>query len=53
MADTLITYLPQQKCQDFNEEIVTVIHVGILSDNKPVKLCSKCFKKRSKKYVKS
>lgn len=48
MADTIHTYLPEQKCEECKENVVTIIH--LINDNDVKHLCSDCFKKL---YVKN
>jgi len=46
MADTIICFNENEKCQDCN---VTIQHWGPITNNEFKKLCKSCFNKREEK----
>lgn len=53
MADTIHCYNETEICQSCKTNVVQNIHIGTLSDNKPVKVCNKCFKELIEKNEKN
>jgi len=49
MADTIICFNENEKCQDCNENPVTIQHWGPITNNEFKKLCKSCFNKREEK----
>lgn len=51
MADTIICFNENEKCQDCNENPVTIQHWGPITNNEFKKLCNSCFKKRERELI--